>query len=203
MSKRVKVKDREPGMPDRFDRYKTQKNFGVITFNMSDRVELYGKLGVMQLTLAATANDFVRLKAQAQNTFTWGVGGRVVLIYWKEVVMGVNAWYQHAKPGVSHFSQNGEAISPKRAYVDYDEWQVSIGFSRIIGMFCPYAGLAYAALFSSLCQSEWFPPIKIKNRQPFILLLGVGVTAEKAVAFNVESRLIGEKAITVTGQLRF
>ena len=215
MSKRIKVKnektsqgeeeekDQKSGKPDHFDRYRTQKNFGILTFNMSDRVELYGKLGLMQLTLAATFTDSVRLKVKTQNAFTWGIGGRVILIYWKEVVMGVNAWYQHAGLGVNNLSQNGETIPTQRARVNYDEWQIGIGFSREIGMFCPYAGLAYAALFSSLRHLERYPSVKIKNRQPFILLLGVGITAEKAVAFNVESRLIGERAVTVTGQFRF
>ena len=215
MSKRIKVKSqkisqgeeeekgRTLGMLDRFDRYRTQKNFGVLTFNMSDRVELYGKLGLMQLTLAATFTDSVRLKIKTKNAFTWGIGGRVILIYWKEVVMGVNAWYQHAGLGVNQLSQNGAMIPPQRAHVNYDEWQIGIGFSREIGMFCPYAGLAYAALFGSLRHLEQYSSIEIKNRQPFILLLGVGITAKKAIAFNVESRLIGEKAVTVTGQFRF
>lgn len=208
--KRIKVEGRVSSIRERYDQYFSRKNEGLLIFNVSDRFEVYGKLGVMKLDLSQRPINAVKLDYHTDNQFLWGVGGRVILVYWEEVVMGVNALYSGSFMRISEIMENGEPRRTSGARFKYSEWQVGISFSREIGIFNPYIGLAYSSLNSRLYNipddSRFTTTIAnedLENREPFVLLMGLGLTKGKNVSINLESRLIGEKAISLTGALRF
>lgn len=208
--KRVKVEERHSSIRDRFDTYNSVTNFGVFTFNASDRFEVYGKLGAMKLELAGRPTDNVKLLYTTDNQLCWAVGGRIILVYWEEVVMGVNALYKGAFMKVTQIFENGAVRNAEGARFKYGEWQVGLSFSREIGPFIPYIGVAYASLFSTLYNVPEDPNFsfvvqdeELDNRQPFILLLGLGLTQGKSVGLNLESRLVGEKGVSLSGTIRF
>jgi len=187
-----------------------QKNSAVLTFNIIDRVELFTHLGSMNITLSSFLKDSMSLSYKAKDQFFWGVGGRVILIYWAEVVMGVNALYQNAFLNSDSLSVNQKPLPSKGPSFRYKEWQLGISFSREIGMCIPYVGLAYASMDSSLHNLSKALITKpnlgnqtIGNSEPFILYLGVGLTNGQLFAINIESRLIGEQAISFFANLRF
>jgi hypothetical protein len=208
--KKIKVEERISSKRERFDRFFSQKNEGLMVFNISDRIEIYGKLGVMKLNLSQRPNDEVRLNYHTDNQFLWGFGGRVILVYWEEVVMGVNALYSGSFMRISEILENGKPRKASGARFKYSEWQVGISFSREIGIFNPYIGLAYSSLNSRLYNVPDDASFKatianedLETREPFIFLMGLGLTKGKNVGVNLESRLGGEKGISLTGSIRF
>lgn len=208
--KRIKVEQRVSSVRERFDKYFSRKNEVAFIFNASDRFEVYGKLGVMELDLSQRPTDGVKLDFYTDNQFLWGVGGRVILVYWNEVVMGVNALYSSSFMRVSEILENGEPRRTSEALFKYSEWQVGISFSREIGIFNPYIGLAYSSLNSrlygipeDLSFTTSIADEDFETREPFVLLMGLGLNKGKNVCVNLESRLVGEKAISLTGVIRF
>lgn len=208
--KRIKVEERISSVRERFDQYFTRKSEGLLIFNVSDRFEFYGKLGVMKLDLSQRPTNEVKIDYHTDNQFLWGVGGRVILVYWDEVVMGVNALYSGSFMRISEIIENGSSRRTSGARFKYSEWQIGISFSREIGIFNPYMGLAYSSFNSRLYNIPDDPkfPGTIANedlemRDPFIILLGLGLNKGKNISVNLESRFIGEKAISLTGILRF
>lgn len=208
--KRAKVEERHSSIRDRYDTFATVKNQGTFTFNVSDRFEFYGKLGVMKLELEQRPTNTTCLQYHTDNQFLWSFGGRIILVYWEEMVMGVNALYSGSYMRVSEILENGATRRTSGARFKYCEWQIGIGFSREVGPFIPYIGLAYASMHSTLYNIPDDPHFpfhvadeNIENRQPFILYLGLGLTKGKSVSVNLESRMIGEKSIALSGSLRF
>jgi hypothetical protein len=208
--KRTKADNRQSSVRDRYDNYSSLKNQGVLTFNVSDRFEFYTKLGAMKLEITQRPIDTVRLQYFTDNQFLWTVGGRIILVYWEEMVMGVNALYSGSFMRVSEILENGATRRTSGARYKYNEWQIGVGFSREIGIFVPYVGLAYASMHSNLYNIPDDPNFAFQiadedvvNREPFILFLGVGLTKGENVSVNLESRMVGEKAISLSGSLRF
>ena len=208
--KRVKIEQRKSSVRDRYDTYATLKNQGTFTFNVSDRFEGYVKFGVMKLEISQRPTDTIRLQYFTDNQFLWTVGGRIILVYWEEMVMGVNALYSGSFMRVSEILENGATRRTSGARYKYNEWQIGIGFSREIGIFIPYAGLAYASMHSNLYNIPDDPAFSfriededVENREPFILFLGLGLTRGKNVSVNLESRMVGEKALSLSGCFRF
>lgn len=208
--KRIKVEERISSVRERFDQFFSRKNEAVLIFNASDRFEVYGRLGVMKLDLSQRPEDDVKLEYHTDDQFLWGVGGRVILVYWDEVVMGVNALYSGSFMRISELMENGNPRRTAGARFKYSEWQVGIGFSREIGIFVPYLGLAYSSLNSRLYNIPNDPSFttviadeELEAREPFILVLGLGLNKGKNISVNLESRLVGEKAISLTGVIRF
>jgi major outer membrane protein len=210
LSKRTKVKERHSSIKDLFDQYTSIKQLGVLTFNIIDRFELYGLIGAMKLRMVQRPIDRVRLAYETSNQCIGGIGGRFILVYWEEVIMGFNARYNHAHLNLDHIIQNGRPIPTGRGSFHYDEWQVGASFSREIGIFIPYIGLSYAYMSSGFHQLPNRSPLtfcpedeEIENWSPFIFLVGVGLSQGKAVNFNIETRMVGEVGLTVSGDLRF
>lgn len=208
--KRVKVKERISSVRERFDRYSTRKNEGVLTFNVSDRFEFYGKLGAMKLDLSQRPTNTIKLDYHTDNQLLWGAGGRIILVYWEEMVLGVNALYSGSFMHINEIIENGGLRETSKARFKYCEWQIGMSFSREIGIFNPYIGLAYSSFNSSLYNIPNDPNFSMKiadedleMRNPFILLIGAGLTKGRNVGVNLESRLIGEKAVSLTGNIRF
>ena len=208
--KRAKIDNRQSSVRDRYDSYASIKNQGVLTFNVSDRFEFYAKLGVMKLEIAQRPTDALRLQYFTDNQLLWTVGGRIILVYWEEMVMGVNALYSGSFMRMSEILENGATRRTSGARYKYSEWQIGVGFSREIGIFVPYIGLAYASMHSELYNIPNDPNFAFRvanedvvNREPFILFLGVGLTKGENVSVNLESRMVGEKAISLSGSLRF
>ncbi|NRA90350.1 MAG: hypothetical protein HRU43_04400 [Simkaniaceae bacterium] len=164
----------------------------------------------MKLELAQRPTKTVRLQYFTDNQLLWSVGGRIILVYWEEMVMGVNALYSGSFMRVSYILENGEPRKTSGARYKYNEWQIGIGFSRDIGPLTPYVGLAYASMNSNLYnipndpnQMFQIEDEELENRKPFILFLGLGLTKGKNVSLNLESRLLGEKALSLSGNIRF
>ena len=207
-SKRVKFDVEQQGskIKDLLDTYHSTKQLGVITFNLIDRFEIYTLLGSMKLKMSQRPFKGSYVEYETDNELIWGVGGRVVLVYWDEVILGVNARYNGSHLDLSRLTINGTPLATSDAKMEYHEWQVGMSFSREIGPFIPYLGVAYASMHSDLKNLPIFANaerIELKNRNPFLLLLGVGMTSGKVMNLNLEVRMLGERALTASMDFRF
>lgn len=209
-SKRVKfdLEQKAPKirMKDLLDTYHSTKQLGVITFNFIDRFEIYTLLGAMKLSMSQRPFGGSYVEYETDNEFIWGVGGRVVLVYWDEVILGVNARYNASHLDLSQLIINGAPVVTSDAKMEYHEWQLGMSFSREIGPFIPYVGVAYASMLSELKNLPIFDNaerIELENRNPFLLLLGVGMTSGRMMNLNLEVRMLGERTLTASMDFRF
>ncbi len=178
-----------------------QSHLALVALTVSDRIEVYGAAGSMKLKLSASSLDGRRIRLKTPWSFTGGIGGRALLIYWDRAMMGVHARYQRAHLGVEDYAPEGEGRGS--SHFTYNEWEVGLSVTGEIKWFYPYIGLAYYGEQSRLHLRNLSCGLKVKNKQPFVFLVGFSCSAEKGGAFTVEGRLLGEQAIAVTGSLRF
>ncbi len=174
-----------------------QYHLALAALTLSDRVELYTAAGVMKLNVAASFVD----ETKTPWTFTGGIGGRALLIYWERAMMGVHARYQRARLGFE--GSGGEEKGAGLTHFTYNEWEVGLSVTGEIKWLYPYVGLAYYKEQSRLHVSAIPHTLKVKNKEPFVFLIGLSFSAEKGGAFTVEGRCLGEQAIAVTGNIRF
>ncbi len=189
--------------------YAAMGNFGSVTLGCNDRVEVYGLFGAEEADIHYRPYSDLRLKFKTRQCFAWTVGGRAILAYWGGTQLGIDAKYFQFNPHIHSLKVNGGAISPEGAFYHYREWQIGLGVSHRIKLVIPYAGLKYSdvrAKFHHLKALSWIFPEKhftMKNKYPIGIVLGVGLSFDRAVNINCEARLYDETAITVSTDIRF
>ncbi len=187
--------------------YRSQ--FGVLTLNFADRVEVFTTLGVLSLSVKHRPFKNTQVSYHTDSEFAWGVGGRVLLVYWGDVQLGVNASYVASDLSLHSLKVNGKSYSRKGAEVDFREWQVGIGVSYRWRWIAPYLGVDYSDYRSRFeyldSMRSIFPSrhVTFKDCYPMGLYLGFGLFPERAINFNVEARLINENAFSVSSDFRF
>lgn len=179
--------------------FKTDKHFsyqmyqGVLTANFIDRVEVFASLGTMKGKLTYPQN----ISFQTSYNSTWGIGGRVLLIYWNQLVMGANAQFQSAKLDITRRYENNVEFHPKDKHLHYNDWQVGVGFAYHLDWVVPYLGLCYHAPHISA------PDVSLDQQDPFSLYVGFTLTNDKYAEVTFEGRMVGENGISLSGNVRF
>ena len=220
--KSIEVQDKKLNKTFKMDGYNSVKNIGILTFNGIDRFEIYGMMGTLNLKMTEMIMNNIFMEYQTSTSFMWGVGGRIILVYWKEMIMGVNALFSKSHLNMNYVLENGRkcSLNEKLNWLNYNEWQLGVTFSKEIGFMVPYIGLAYSSMNSTLStnfpttsrhiiDSEVVLPSNsvkkenIKNKEPFVFLLGIGIVEEEFVTLNIESRLLGEKGISIFSNIKF
>jgi hypothetical protein len=191
------------------DDFKLSSNLGVLTFSICDRAELYGKAGVTQLSFSDRPHHGTKIHYDADNHFSWGVGGRAILGFWGNIFFGIEASYQPTSSPLHSIDVSGHSYRTEGAKIDYREWQVALATAYKFKLFAPYVGVQYtdvrarASHLKSL--SAFFPThhFILKNQKEFGLFLGCTIAPERLFSFNCEARFLNETAITLSADLRF
>lgn len=182
-------------------KYLSRAQFGVVTIDLGDRIEIYGGLGSMWTKFSQKESDDATLNFSTQTRFAWTVGGRLLLAYWKDVQFGLNA-------SCLRYSAPLESIE-EDARMHYREWQVGAGVSYHFWWLYPYIGVKFANVWAHYFDLDslhsFFPSesFKLKNRKECGLVLGCGIAHERALAVNVEGRFFDETAFTVSADIKF
>jgi major outer membrane protein len=196
------------GASARVDQFQAMLNQGVITFDLVERIEVYGSVGAMEASFSHRPGpEHYRREYQTNDKLTWGVGGRILIYQWREISLGLAGGFQWANPDIKWDSLNGEAFTTG-AKMLYREWQVGLGISRTVDMFIPYGAIKYSnvsarvvSLRSNLdLDTSHF---RMTNRDHFGIVLGCTLTPGRYFDVTVESRMIDEQALTLAGNLRF
>ena len=157
---------------------------GDYVFQTSREFSYQMQQGVLTADWIDRVNVFASLghmMAKGQKGSTWGIGTEVLLFHWNDFLMGINAKYQMA-------------MLPR---IKYREWQVAPAIGYEFKYVRPYAGVSYHAIY--LRQNR----IKIAPEDPYVLFFGFGVTPGKGIALNLEGRVIGEAAFSLSINFRF
>lgn len=187
----------------------SMSQFGVLTLSFGDRVEIFSTLGTLCLDIMHHPYKNEKVSYKTKSDFAWGVGGRVLLVYWGDVQLGVNASYVASDLSLSSIKVNSQPYSKEGSEVDFREWQVGIGASYRWNWFIPYLGVDYSdyrARFQYLDSLRALFPsrhVTFKDRYPMGIYFGFGLSPERAVNVNFEARLINENAITASADFRF
>jgi hypothetical protein len=190
-------------------KYDSLSNFGVVTLNLNDRVEIFGLLGSMSAKLSQNLFEDTKVSYATQTDFAWGAGGRAILAYWGDLQLGLNASYVWSNLSLSSLKVNGRSFAKEHTQFEFREWQVGIGVSYRFRWFIPYLGVDYSDFRTRIEHLNsikfLFPEKHITFKEAYAmgLFFGFGISPVKAFNVNVEARLINENALTVSADFKF
>ncbi len=189
--------------------YHSLTQFGVVTLNFNDRVELFGTMGALSCQWDHRINSADRIAYESQLSCAWGIGGRAILAYWGDLQLGVNASYAQSNPALSSLKVNGQGYDHKGAKIDLNPWQVGSGLSYRLGWLTPYIGLDYIHLVlevEDLDSLGFLIPQKktlFKIENPIGLFGGIGIGPLRGFSLNMEARFINENGCSVSADFKF
>ncbi len=190
-------------------KFESLSNFGVVTFNFNDRVEIFADLGSMSSEISHRPYSNTTISYQTSTHFTWGVGGRAILAYWGDLQLSANATYIATDSPLYSLKVNGESYSTRHAAFDLREWQIGIGISWRFKWIIPYIGADFSdfrARIDHLNSINFLIPgnhITVKDSYPCGIFLGVGLSPTRAMNVNFEARFINENAVAVSADFKF
>lgn len=195
------------GSHRRVDHFKMVMNQGVLILNYIDRFELYGTVGSMRNHFWLRPGvDNIRRKFKTDTHWTAGAGARLLLGQWGCTGLGLDGKIQYGRPRIKKVSMHGDSFS-SHAHLAYHEWQISIAVYHTFRLFTPYLGFKYSNVhanangFSKRVFNH--KHVKMKNRFPYGLALGCGVSPGKKFDVNLEIQLVDEQGLSVGGNIRF
>lgn len=191
-----------------------QKNFlASLVFNFGNRFDFYGSLGQSQFDLdyrifLDTGEAFV-VDAKSHYRLSWSIGTSMILLDYQCMQIGWGIRYLEACPDLVSLSLNGEALSVNSSYLHYKSLDTSIGLAFQTGFLVPYVAFHYrnakATLYSleSPIVDDGSNVLKMEEKNPYGLAIGVSITNKKQMALTIESRVLSEEALTISGTFRF
>lgn len=189
--------------------FESLSNFGVLTFNFNDRVELFTTLGEMSFEIKHTPLSQKKITYHTPAHFTWGVGGRAILAYWGDIQVSVNSAYLQSTPTLSSLKVGNQSYSTRHTEFDFTQWQVGMGVSYRVQWFIPYIGFDFSNFrtrIEHLSSIEFLIPdqhVTFKDSYPCGIFLGFGLSPHRAFNVNFEARFINENAISVSADFKF
>lgn len=191
----------------RIDKTRLYFDQGVLTFNLLDRVEIYGSAGSMNAKLSNRPHpDSSRREYQTHDGWTAGTGGRILLTAWKSLAIGVDGKIQWSNPGFKWMAVDGSSRNG-RGHFKYIEWQASFALSYTVEWLTPYLGVKYSNVHANINRIPKFiyrhSTIKLVNRDRFGLALGATLSPGKKFDLFAEVQMFDEQAISFGGNLRF
>ncbi len=189
--------------------YESMQNFGVVTLNFSDRVELFGDVGSMECQLHHAKIEKNRLSYVSKSDFAWEVGGRAIIAYWGDLQFAINAAFLRSDPALSSLKLNSISYSKEKAHIDLTSWQIGLGTSYRFCWCVPYVGVSYTkfrAKVEHLKSLSFLIPsqqVVFENNDEFGVFLGFGIGLNKALSLNMEGRFISENALSISADFKF
>ncbi len=188
--------------------YHSLGEWGVLTLNFSDRVELYTTLGTLSCSWHQS-HEGSSIFYKTNSEFAWGVGGRAILAYWGELQLSLNAAYEQASPSLSQLRVDGQSYSISGGSVHFNPWQIGAGISYRWGWLVPYIGVDYLNLTLEAEELRSLAFLIPKERsffsapQPWGVFFGFGVGPPVGVNLNLEARILSEYAGSVSADFKF
>ncbi len=169
---------------------------GEVSFNFINRLEPYFALGVSSFDIEDNRGPLGKVDLETKNNFTWKVGSRVCLLYFKKLALGLDASFLKTNSHVDVLKINKIKVKKPKNF-SYDQWQVSMGITYPLQWFHPYVGLSYQSFRSKIQNLELEP----KNHMgPYV---GFTINQNKLGSLSIEGRFVNETAITLDAKLRF
>ncbi|NGX50671.1 MAG: Major outer membrane porin [Chlamydiae bacterium] len=193
----------------RMDEFELISDRGVLTFNLFNRVELYGSAGAARIFASHRPMKTIRDEYESSDQFMWGIGGRGLFATWGKGSFGIDLAYERTYPTIKWMTINGVPVTPRRgSKITYHEWQVGVGAAYQIAIFFPYIAVKYSnasARFKHLPVGFFKAGrhFNAKNRRKFGMALGTTLSTGSRFSASVEARVIDENSLTLAAEIKF
>lgn len=191
-----------------------QKNFlGFVTLNFCDRFDLFGKAGQSNIDtdyrIFLEDGDAYNVDCKSHFDLSWAVGTSMILLDYQCLQVGVGVSYFQTEPSLTSLKLNGEELPIDDSKIKFKSIDAFFGLSFQTGILIPYICFHYRKADATISAIEGpiadngKASVDLKERCPYGLALGVSITNKRQFALTIESRVISEEALTVTGTFRF
>lgn len=186
-----------------------RSHLGLITLNILSRVELFSTLGTLETSFLQKPSSGGKISYHTDPHFSWGIGGRVILAYWGDIQLSVNASCLSCDTVISSLKLNDVKMARHGATVNVSAWQIGVGASYRFQWFIPYIGVDYADLRVKIRHLKGLSPefpshrITFKDLYPIGLYFGFGLSLEKTFSLNMEARCFNQNAVSLSANFRF
>ncbi|MCX6994254.1 MAG: hypothetical protein NTY13_00200 [Chlamydiae bacterium] len=186
-------------------------NEAVLTFNLWDRLDIYGLVGAATQSLFASHSfnnpsvGDVRLYGSSSSKTIWGVGARTTILEHNfnccgTSYLGADINYENIGSSYANTATwNGAPVTTFAPLItSYEELQVSVQVGHRISILTPYIGAKWS---NARSNSLTTPTANHKNHWGYavgVLLIDAG-----RMSVTAEARFIDEKAMTIMGEFRF
>ncbi len=186
----------QEGPSTKVDESKFFLQMGEFSFNFINRIEPYFALGASSFDIKDNRGPLGKVDLTTKSNFTWKVGSRVSLLYFKKVNLGIEASFLQTNSHVDILKVNTVRVKKPKDF-SYKKWQVSMGVTYPLSWFHPYVGLSYQSFRSEIQNIELEPKNHIG---PYV---GFTANQNKLGSLSIEGRFVNETAITLDAKLRF
>lgn len=181
---------------------------GMLTFNIKNRIDLYGIVGGMRLQI----DEEVITKQQ----LAWGVGGKVIFLHEGRFRAGCDIKYFQSDQTPSFFECENLAYNVVSDFhFNYSEIQAALGLSYRTKYFSPYANASY--LIAKLDPKPAIATVRLPMMNMdvdvisksvtastrFGLAIGATIIDQRKATLNIEWRAFNQNSVDVSGELRF
>lgn len=178
-------------------------------FNLFYRWDLYVFMGASKLTM----DEII----ETNRTLSWSIGSKATLWQGEKVSIGIDAKYFGTDQKPDYFCIDGRVrpINPPFT-LELRQFQSAVLAGFQMGFFVPYFGVTY--LWSKITPTPVpgiiiFPELNNYkaefdsepsiNHKKIGVVLGATLVQEQQMTLNVEARIIDEKAVNISGEIRF
>jgi len=180
----------------------------MVTFNLQDRLDLYGLLGSSRLILDK--------EIYTRSNFSWGIGGKILIFKYRNFSLGTDIkYFQSNYSYVNYLVSEGTPYNVVGPFtLKYDETQVAVGMCYKTDLIAPYINLTYL-----VSEIEPDPGIILIRVSPTTLVdsaissittqrrwgmaVGATIISSSKATLSVESRMFNQNAIDVNLEIRF
>lgn len=182
--------------------------FGVITFNILSRVDLYGIAGSLRMEL----DDQIYPKREP----AWGLGLKILLLKTDCFDFSIDGKFLISEQKPTYFIVE-QQLSPliTKLHFNFREEQLALAFSYKTPFFVPYIGITYfyckltpssANGYAELPNMDFIYPFEFKtfvSRKNWGLVLGGAIYACEKAALNLEARHFDQSSVNARLEVRF
>ncbi len=185
-----------------------RSNLGIVTLTLTKHADFYGFVGESMMSVDRSIFSSSHL--------AWGGGVKLSLLHLHHWVFGGDVKYFNTSPSIHHLLIDQKPATIVTSFsLRYEEWQGAFLVSYGDKFLIPYGGVSY--LFATFTPEPNSGLLQIPGQQDLIdfrsrasenrhkwgMVLGVSLAANEKAALNLESRLFGQNAYTVSGEMRF
>lgn len=191
----------------RVDQFQVERNQGVATVNLYDRVEFFGLAGAARASFSHRQEEANKL-CRYETVYHWtaGAGMRVLAFTWGCAALGLSGAYQAAHLPITKIVLNGTPYA-SQATCKMKQWQLGAALSYQVRSFFPYLGIRYdSAHHKAVHISGLILPahrFSMEKRDKVGGTVGFGYFPGNRFACGLEVRLVNEQALSLSMDLKF
>jgi len=196
-----------------FDFDTINQTYGKITFGMSNKVNLYAKLGASDVgTVKTRFTDHSTTEVQANYGFLWGVGANGLLLeIYDGIMLGTDVQYNSWQATVDNVVESGKDTIKERGRIRNNEFQAALFATRKFSLgnkdveFSPYIGGRFSYFNTRTLKTITYDTSSAhyqlswnhNNKKHFGAILGADLFLPRyCFQLSLEGRFFDETAIT-------